>query len=355
MIAFYLPQYYPTPENDEWWGPGFTEWTNVARARPLFPGHRQPIIPGELGFYDLRNPETRAAQAELARAHGVTAFCYWHYWFGDGRRLLDRPFAEVLASGQPDFPFCLAWANDTWRGVWIGAPDRVLMEQRYPGVADERAHFDLVVEAFHDPRYVRIDGRPLFAVFNPPALPEPEAFAERWRTWADDAGLPGLFLVGLARGTWRASTRGFDGVVMSQVVPPTVERRRRERVPVDYALSGLTRRAPFVPGIYSAARWWPHVPHLHPHAEERSFPTVLPAWDNTPRSGRRGFLFTGATPERFAEQVRAARRLLAGRPEHERLLFVKSWNEWAEGNILEPDRHRGRGYLEALRGALDGP
>lgn len=352
VIAFYLPQYHPTPENDEWWGPGFTEWTNVAGARPLYPGHRQPNLPGELGFYDLRVPETRADQAALAASHGVTAFCYWHYWFGDGRRILERPFAEVLASGEPALPFCLAWANDTWRGVWIGAPDRVLIEQTYPGVSDERAHFELVVEAFHDPRYLRVDGRPLFAVFNPPALPDAAGFADRWRRWAGEAGLPGLYLVGLARGSWRASRHGFDAVVMSQVVPPSLERARHERRPLDWVASAVTRRLPVVPGIYSFDRWSPYVPHLHPDPAEVSFPTVLPGWDNTPRSGRRGFVLAGSTPGRFAEQVGSARRLLADRPAGQRLVFVKSWNEWAEGNVLEPDRRHGRAYLEALRDAL---
>ena len=134
-LAFYLPQYFPIPENDEWWGRGFTEWTNVAKARRLFPGHQQPTLPSELGFYDLRVPETRAAQAELAQEHGVEAFVYWHYWFGDGDRILDRPFREVQASGEPGISFCLAWANQTWTGIWHGAQDRVLKQQRYPGVA----------------------------------------------------------------------------------------------------------------------------------------------------------------------------------------------------------------------------
>ena len=140
VIAFYLPQYHPTPENDQWWGRGFTEWTNTAKAKPLFPGHYQPHVPADLGFCDLRVPETRIAQAEMARTYGIEAFCYYHYWFG-GQRLLERPFNEVLASGQPDFPFCLCWANATWSGIWHGNPKRILMEQAYPGAEDYEAHF----------------------------------------------------------------------------------------------------------------------------------------------------------------------------------------------------------------------
>ena len=166
VIALYLPQFHPVAENDDWWGRGFSEWTNVARARALYRGHRQPLIPGELGFYDLRLSETRVAQALLARAHGVEAFCYWHYWFA-GDRLLERPFAEVLASGEPDFPFCLTWANQSWTGIWYGAPHKVLKEQRYPGAADYEAHFYTVLPALRDPRYFRVNGSPLFGIWRP--------------------------------------------------------------------------------------------------------------------------------------------------------------------------------------------
>ena len=141
VSAYYLPQFHPTAENDEWWGQGFTEWTNVARARPLYPGHRQPQLPGALGFYDLRTPEARLAQADMARAAGVTAFAYWHYWF-DGRLILQRPSEEMLSSGQPDFPFYFAWANESWTGHWHGLEKSMLLEQTYPGAHDDRRHFD---------------------------------------------------------------------------------------------------------------------------------------------------------------------------------------------------------------------
>src|SRR5215467_5970675 len=137
LIAFYLPQFHPIPENDVWWGKGFTEWTNVTKARPLFSGHYQPRLPADMGYYDLRVPEVREAQAQLARNAGIEGFCYYHYWF-DGKRLLERPFTEVVASGKPDFPFCLCWANQTWSGIWHGNPERKLIEQTYPGPEDNR-------------------------------------------------------------------------------------------------------------------------------------------------------------------------------------------------------------------------
>lgn len=155
LIAFYLPQYYPTPENDDFWGKGFTEWTNVKKAKPLFPGHRQPVIPGELGYYNLRDPAVRLKQAELARNYGIEGFCYWHYWFGNGRRILHEVFDEVLKSGKPDFPFCLGWANDSWSGKWHGNPEKILMKQEYPGMADHEAHFYEVLAAFKDRRYIK--------------------------------------------------------------------------------------------------------------------------------------------------------------------------------------------------------
>ena len=169
-IAFYLPQYYPTPENDEWWEKGFTEWTNVTKALPIFPGHHQPNLPSELGFYDLRIPEVREQQADLARNHGIEGFCYWHYWFGNGKRILDRVFKEVLESGKPDFPFCLAWANETWKGVWHGLGDKPLAEQTYPGIKDYTAHFHEVLRACQVSRYIRVYNRLLFMNYSIVAL-----------------------------------------------------------------------------------------------------------------------------------------------------------------------------------------
>ncbi|MEI8108854.1 MAG: glycoside hydrolase family 99-like domain-containing protein, partial [Verrucomicrobiota bacterium] len=194
LVAFYLPQFHPIPENSQWWGAGFTEWTNVTKAKPLFPNHYQPRLPADLGFYDLRVPESRAAQADLARSAGVEAFCYWHYWFA-GRRVLERPFNEVLASKEPDFPFCLAWANDTWSGHWYGAPKRTLIEQTYPGPDDHERHFYSLLPAFLDPRYLRVHDRPIFTLFRPKSLPNPQAFIDLWQKLAAQNGLPGIHFI----------------------------------------------------------------------------------------------------------------------------------------------------------------
>lgn len=347
VVSFYLPQFHSIPENDEWWGPGFTEWTNTAKARPLFPGHRQPRVPADLGFYDLRVPETRAAQSDLAQEYGVEAFAYWHYWFGNGRRILERPFTEVLKSGEPGISFCLAWANQTWSGIWHGAADRILLEQTYPGPEDEQAHFDTVLPAFLDDRYLRVDDKPVFYVFRPEELPDAGAFVDRWQAMARKAGLPGLYLVaevsdllGLGPRYTGVDAAGFDAGVYVRL--PV----RRTRADV------LRMRAQ-----RKLLRW----PEVYPHAahaplstldSDRIQPCVYPNWDNTPRSGRRGLAVTGSTPQTFRTHVREAVASVAHRPEQERLLWVKSWNEWAEGNHLEPDLEHGRGWLEALRDGL---
>ena len=347
-IAFYLPQYFPIPENDEWWGPGFTEWTNAARARPLFPGHAQPTLPGELGFYDLRVAETRQAQSDLARSYGVAAFAYWHYWFGHGTRILERPFQEVLAAGRPEIPFCLAWANQTWSGVWHGARDRVLMQQLYPGAEDDQAHFDTLLPAFHDERYLRVGDRPVFYVFRPEELPDAAAFVDSWQGMARAAGLPGLYLVAEMsdyHGNIRYATGqadGFDASVLLKL-PAVRSRAAILRMRVLRKLRGGPEVYPYDADALRGVRLDPHVQ-----------PSVYPNWDNTPRSGRGGLVLTGSEPAKFQRNVASAVRLLAERPEGERLLWIKSWNEWAEGNHLEPDLVHGRAWLEALRQGLRG-
>ena len=344
VIAHYLPQFHPIPENDEWWGKGFTEWTNVAQARPLFRGHVQPHLPGELGFYDLRIGEVREAQADLAQRHGVTGFCYWHYWFA-GRRLLEHPFDEVLASGRPDFPFCVSWANQSWSGIWHGAPDRVLVEQTYPGVEDDLEHFSYLRRAFEDPRYIRINAKPLLCIYQPGQLPNAAHFVERWQGMAQDAGLGGLYLVaGLGESDYNSHAQdGFDAAAYYKL--PFL---RTTWVGFRNRLNehGIVR----YPKRY---RYADVLPDLPAQLRGRVFPGVYPNWDNTPRLGRRGVVVTGSTPERFGAHVRRGIEITTACPAGEQILFIKSWNEWAEGNYLEPDAEYGLARLAALRHELD--
>jgi len=218
VIAFYLPQFHPIPENDLWWGTGFTEWTNVAKAKPLFSGHYQPRIPADLGFYDLRVPETRLAQAEIAQAYGIEGFCYWHYWFA-GEQLLERPFNDVLRTKEPKFPFCLAWANESWTGIWHGAPNRLLRAQTYPGFNDHQVHFYKLLQAFADARYMTVEGKPIFVIYRPESIPEVDRVAEFWRGLAIRSGLSGLHLVAYLHAgeflSWRPQDHGFDAALVA--------------------------------------------------------------------------------------------------------------------------------------------
>lgn len=362
VIAFYLPQFHPIPENDEWWGTGFTEWTNVAKAKPLFPGHIQPRLPADLGFYDLRVPEVRERQAELAASAGIESFCYWHYWFGNGRRILERPFEEVLSSGKPNFPFCLAWANQTWSGIWHGAPNQVLIEQLYPGAADREAHFNWARRAFEDPRYSKVDGKPIFVIYVPFELPSSAEFVDHWRELAEKAGYPGLYMVGVAppfeERYHRPALAPFDAVTMLG--------------PTDYL--GLFEKSTRLRRAWKERNLGRHLNRFKPmswrrptridfrdvvkHAfedmpeGERFLPSVLAGWDNTPRSGSRGVVYEGFTPELLRAYFEKAIGRLSNHSPSKKIIFLKAWNEWAEGNVLEPDNLYGHQLLDATRAAL---
>ncbi len=382
-IAFYLPQFHPIPENDSRWGEGFTEWTNVRRATPLFAGHYQPRIPTELGYYDLRSPETRAAQADLARSHGIEAFCYWHYWSA-GRRLLERPFNAVLKDREPDFPFCLAWANHSWTASWVGRPWEMIADQSYPGRTDYEQHFDALRDAFADDRYVTVDGKPLFVVFRPEQLYEPQMFTDCWRERSLKAGFKGLHLLGIVNATQDATKLGFDGSIpkgigeLLSLLPASTRRkddwRRRSRVLLERPQLAFVHQAiarstrPRLPDVLQGAHDKLSERLLLPMTSSYAdviasvlqekelppsrYPCVVPNWDNTPRLGRWGTVLHESSPELFARHLRHAVNLLADRSSEDRLLFLKSWNEWAEGNYLEPDERYGRGYLEALRAEI---
>jgi len=380
LIAFYLPQFHPTPDNDAWWGKGFTEWTNVSKAKPLYPGHYQPHLPADLGFYDLRVPEVRTAQADLARKAGIEGFCYWHYWFA-GRRVLERPFNEVLASGQPDFPFCLAWANETWSGHWHGAEKRTLIEQTYPGKEDHERHFYTLLPAFKDPRYLRVNKRPVFTIFRPKGLPDPHAFIALWQDLATRNGLIGIHFVAHLFDEeldypWRDV--GYSGAVLTGALK--LMRRRLWDITKE-KWRNLVNEKKWGPRIHktiylltSTSRLvghrilqrllrWPGGVYYYRDAmlffksqvglDLGCYPSVVPGWDNTPRAGRKGIVLQGSTPELFAEHARDILASVKARPPEDRIVFVKSWNEWAEGNYLEPDRKFGHAYIDALRAAVD--
>jgi lipopolysaccharide biosynthesis protein len=352
-LAIFLPQFHPVPENDAWWGPGFTEWTNVTRARPQFPGHHQPHLPADMGFYDLRVPEVRAAQADLARQHGIHGFCYYHYWF-TGRRILERPFNEILASGEPDFPFMLCWANENWTRRWDGHDKEVLLHQEY-SAEDDINHIRSLFPAFTDPRYIRIDGKPVFMVYRTSLLPEPERTTERWRAEARRAGIGELYLIRV-ESHWRnprPEQLGFDAA-MPFAPDWHILRQPRRAPPLERILRRLRLHEPYFEqqGVYSYAEL-AEVMLAQPDVSYLRYPCVTPMWDNSARRKQRGAaIFDGSTPELYARWLRDAIARFTPPSPNENLVFINAWNEWAEGNHLEPCQRWGRAYLEATRDVL---
>lgn len=352
VLAFYLPQFHPTPENDLWWGKGFTEWTNVGKAKPLFRGHYQPKVPADLGYYDLRVPETRQAQADMAREYGVEGFCYWHYWFGNGHQLLQRPFEEVLHSGQPDFPFCMAWANHSWEDKQFNKDggNKMLMEQLYPGDEDYIAHFNYLLPAFQDKRYVRVNDKPMFVVYSPNRVPDMAHFIELWQKLAAEHGFQIHFVGHTDRATDLPVFKqwGFDATILVNMfgifkqgyswlerVNARLQRQYLGRGRhIDYARASRY----FLPQEVTA---------------DDCYPVIIPNWDHSPRSGRAGHILVNSTPKKFERHVQQAVQMISNKPEEERIVILKSWNEWGEGNYIEPDLKFGRGYLEALKRVLD--
>ncbi|MEI6300029.1 MAG: glycoside hydrolase family 99-like domain-containing protein [Betaproteobacteria bacterium] len=348
VIAFYLPQFHPVPENDLWWGKGFTEWTNVVQARVLFEGHEQPHLPADLGFYDLRLHETRMEQAEMAAQFGIEGFCYWHYWFA-GRRMLERPFSEVLASGKPDFPFCLGWANHSWTGIWKDEPDRMLIDQTYPGEADDRAHFACLLEAFRDHRYITVDGKPMLVIFKPTDIPKSKQCFDLWRELAIKAGLKGLYIVGINMQDFKNPTElGLDAVTMSTLAVVNTSNALLNEA--SRLVWGVRRKLSL--GGPRVLEYSEAIKHLVPDLNQfdcEAYPCVFPRWDNTPRKGRKGLVLENSTPELFEQHLQEAVSAVSDRADEHKIVFLKSWNEWAEGNYLEPDMKWGLQYLQALK------
>ena len=350
LIAFYLPQFYPTKENDEWWAPGFTEWTNVGRAKPLFPGHYQPRVPADLGYYDLRVPETREKQAELAREAGIEGFCYWHYWFA-GRRLLDRVFTEVVESGKPDFPFCLCWANHSWyKKVWNPeVPDKLLIEQTYPGEQDYIEHFYALLPAFKDPRYMKVNGKLIFGVFSPFDISDINLFVNTWNTLATENGLAGFCFVAFSSGMDNgdvALTKGYDAVCVDFLT-----KMNEIRNPINEIVWKFVRKFTNYPKYMTYNQYSKKILKSYV-SKERYYPCIAPNFDHSPRSKNRGVVLRDSTPRKWEGLCKKLFAMLKDKKPENNLVFIKAWNEWGEGNYMEPDLKYGKGYINALKEAM---
>lgn len=361
VISFYLPQFHPIPENDTWWGKGFTEWTNVAQAKPLFAGYYQPHIPADLGFCDLRLEETRIAQAALAGEYGIGGFCYYHYWF-NGKMLLERPFNEVLASGKPDFPFCLCWANENWTRRWDGLEQEVLVGQRYSDY-DPVRHADWLAKAFRDERYIRINGKPLFLVYRADHIPGLDIVIRTWRRQAANNGLPALYLCAVKNNQYALSDAdtiqaGFDALVEFQPNPGDLRGtasnlrlmtvlRWLNTIIAACRLGGMVeKKSDYVRYDYSKIV---ERALQRPKPAHKTFPCVFPSWDNTSRRRFGITVIQNSDPSLFARWLADSLDRVDDYGEEERIVFVNAWNEWAEGCHLEPDVRNGRRFLEAVK------
>lgn len=343
LIAFYLTQFHPVPENDAWWGKGFTEWTNVTKAQPLFEGHYQPHLPTDFGFYDLRVRATRHDQISVAKEHGIGGFCYHYYWFS-GTRLLNQPLDDMLADPASDMPFCLCWANENWTRRWDAVEKEILIAQRY--LPDDDVNFiQSLVPFFRDPRYIRVDGAPLLIVYRPQHLPDARKSAALWRDHCRSAGIGEIHIsAALTHGNVDYAQFSFDSGV--EFPPHNLESRNHWlNVAFHRPFSGHVVAYSDIAQAYLDRRYQ--------HANV--FRTVFPAWDNTPRTGNRSLIVLGSTPENYAHWLaQAISRTTRDFPGSERFVFINAWNEWAEGCHLEPDRKFGRGYLEATLSARNG-
>lgn len=362
ILALYLPQYYPTPYNDKWWRKGFTEWTNVGNAKPLWKGHYQPKVPADLGYYDLRLPVVREQQAQLAREAGVTAFLYWHYWLGNGKRLLSEVFQEVLDTGKPDFPFALAWANHSWYSKsWDKKGNDVLLaEQTYPGIEDEKMHFQFLLKAFSDKRYFKVDGRPFFFIFHPDEVPQ--EYLINFRKWTKEAGFSDIYLVANVWGENKIveeyKEKGYDAITYNRMLDVLYESYGEMNLTEQFfiRIKRLLRQA--ISGIPRGALDYSEVFHKFINESDSQvgvIPEIFPNWDHSPRSGKTGAstIYYNSEPKYFYEHVKDALNVIKNKPESEQILILKSWNEWGEGNYMEPDLKYGHGYIDALRKAID--
>jgi len=359
IITFYLPQYHTIPENDEWWGKGFTDWRNVAKSKPRFLGHYQPHIPSDLGYYDLRLEETRIAQAKLARQYGISGFCYYHYWFNE-KMLLERPFNEVLKSGKPDFPFCLCWANENWTRRWDGQDKEILIKQNYEKY-DQRKHIEWLNKAFSDNRYIKINGKPLFLIYNAAHIPDLKMKVTEWRRLVKEKGHPDIYLCSVKSIHNNLSDSEIMNLGFNAIVDFTPNGRDKHpmkvmNIPQNFfrrainkliLLSGLKNKISklAVSYVYSYKSLVDKKIET-PINGNKTFPCVMPSWDNSARS-KMPFIMQNNDPDLYKIWLEKSIEKVGHFSDEEQIVFINAWNEWAEGCHLEPDLRNGKIFLEA--------
>ena len=362
FLAYYLPQYHQIPENDEWWGEGFTEWTNVKKAKPLFKGHQQPIVPGELGYYDLLKTEgIQEKQAKLAKEYGIDGFIYYQYWFGGGKMLLEKPAEKMLANKKVDLPFCFCWANETWSGVWHGSPDKILVEQKYLGAEDYENYFNYLLPFFKDERYIKVDNMPMFHLYKLDDIPDLSLFLEIFKSLAVKSGFAGVYFIATGG---IASPKVLLNPDIKGVVAADLFRKLRYAQKLSIFTENTTlhnwekiiryylgvssevgvRKKPLIlnykKGVKKLSIQIPHNKYI---------PCIIPNWDNSPRSGAKSLVLLNSSPAVFEKYFQKIMYQFQKDPDNQPFIVIKSWNEWAEGNYLEPDEEHGRRWLQVIK------
>ena len=355
IIAINLPQFHPFKENDEWWGKGFTEWTNVTKAKPRFRGHYQPHLPTETGFYDLRLPEARQMQANMAREAGIYGFCYYHYWF-NGHRLMERPVNEILSSGEPDFPFMLCWANENWARNWDGGFKDVLIEQKYSEQDDIEHMTYLCKEVFTDPRYIKIEGKPFFVIYKPHLFPNIKKTIQLWRRVAKGFGME-LYLSFMHSGDYARKTLieefDFDSAIDFQPHQSSIlgqdDKRWYDNFFYRFYEHILKTKDIPINRSFGYKRYMEYACN-HIEKDYKEFPCLTPSWDNSSRRVNKPyFMLKGNTPQLFGKWLEYIIHFFKPYSKEENFIFINAWNEWAEGNHLEPDTKWGRAYLDEIK------
>lgn len=354
FFAYYLPQFHTVPENDAWWGHGFTEWTNVIKGSPLFRGHRQPLIPGSLGYYSLEDPIIMRRQANLAKSNHLDGFVFYHYWFGEGKYLLEKPLFHFLNDSTIDIQFCICWANESWKGTWHGASlNQMLQEQLYLGKEDYEKHFEFLLPFFKDSRCLKIKGMPVYQIYVPASIPDLEVYIDTFNKLSVEAGLKGIYWIGVkSSDSFSPSKYGIQGLVNSNLSKINqYHRRSLQGTYFRYFLSN--------PLIRKFMKWPKRIPYrivracLEDFKEKYLFdffPLAIPNWDNTPRVNHEGTVYTSCSPKEFKKHLKSCIQQAKKNDSSEKeLVFIKSWNEWAEGNILEPEEKFGLGYIEVIK------
>lgn len=362
VIAFYLPQFHSIPENDEWWGKGFTEWVNVKKAKPLFDGHYQPRVPLNENYYNLLDVGVMAWQVDLAKEYGVYGFCFYHYWF-NGHMLLEKPVENFLNNKKLDLPFCICWANEHWTNAWVSKENKILIAQRYGGPKEWAEHFKYIFNFIKDPRYITDDGKPLIIIYRPELIDCLNDMLDYWQDLAIKAGLKGLvfayehlnfdFMPHKDDSRFKYNIE-YQPSYANHDLNKNRQNLRMLKGKIVQILDKLEisiiqpHRLKLIKSNYDEI--WDAILR-HTPENEKCIPGAFVDWDNTPRRQSRGSVFVGATPEKFenymTKQIKRAKDVY-----HKDMIFLFAWNEWAEGGYMEPDEKFGYGYLEALRNAL---